>query len=627
IMAPLGKARDDVTQLRKELVECQRSGFVRCRIGQDTFYLEDALSGSNLPSGSVSVVIDRIIMKRAVGDRIADSLRQALEIGEGRAEVEISDKSSGPVKEIFFSEVLRCFSCGSSKDFARRLLGRSLEEVVSLPLKELQEYLENLVTTLDRSTRPEIIAAVRSARELQEHLDVFLDLGLEYLALNSEYPNLSSGEKLKLRLGSVLCKELSGVLYILDEPMSGLPAKEKDLIREEIIALRDAGNTVVLVEHDVESVKRFADYQIELGPGAGQFGGELLRQGFLSKGSLGQTNQRPKRKRNASKASGSHERFRLVGIPLVPVNNLKEKFIELPVSTVIGITGPTGSGKSSLALSILNSLKGAESGRRPGGRRSLETARQKAPPKPFQGKVWFMDDLLPRGSYSSVIATYTGIYRYIAGLFASTPEGRARGITPGFLSLNKKGGRCEMCRGQGFKKVESDFIPPLKLLCDSCLGRRFSNEVMSLTYRGLNLSDVLRLTVTQAATFFRNISAIRRRLEAVERAGLGYLTLGQMIPSLSGGERQRLKLATVIAGDRRNERGLFILDNVTRGLGLEDWENLRGLFEELTDFGHSIIITGNHGRLADLCGWIIEMGPGSGPTEGGKIVFQGVPEH
>lgn len=658
IKAPLKKLAGSA-DLRQVLRECFRQGFVRLEIAGRIYYLEDILNSDSIPVGKTFVIIDRIVKKTGAGERISDSLKQALDFSRGIAQIEIRGSYAGtgpvtPATVLDFTEVPYCFACGrgyasqknetdsipnsmaqvSAGGLIRKISAMALKDVISQPLHIVSDQLNKWINIWTLSARPEFLATASVAEDMLKKLAVFSEMNLDYLTMSTPIPSLSSGEMLKVRLAAILGRKLNGILYVLDEPLGGLTELERHVVRKKIQELVVTGNTVVVVEHDRILREKYADHVIELGPAAGEFGGQVIYEGNVKNYARAKISCQPfvlSHARGDGKVNIGRKPLDSVGkndfikVSISRDRNLKVDSLVFPTGTIVGFCGFSGSGKSALARAIFASLKGVNVR----GRFSIHDHRQ-ADSKidkdlTFQ-QVWFMDEQLPKGSVSSNIATFTNIYRPIVKLFVRTPSARARGITGAYLSLFKKGGRCERCKGIGVLKIEPEFLPKISFKCDRCSGKRFTKDALSIKYRGLNISELLSMTVSQAATFFKKVSSVRGSLEALERTGLGYLQLGQTVSGLSGGERQRLKLASAVTKKNNGRKVLFILDNPARGLSKRDLCNLINLFYELVEGGHSIILAENNALMLENCGWIFEMGPGSGPR-GGRIIYKGPPEN
>ncbi len=656
IKAFIGRIFNDERHvILKRLKRYLSRGFLRFEADGRQGYLED-LDVENEPlSGDVFLVIDRLIKKPGASIRLADSLRQAVAVGNGVVEVDIFFTKTGGERQgkvIRFAETPYCFECGfgdrgsqkvlrkGSKDreksdnIVKKISGLSVQDILGLSIEKLLPEIKGWILSWQDQNAPELVAATTACNEILMRLKVFKEMGLGYVRLNTPVPHLSCGEQRKLQLASVLFQKLTGLLFVIDEPLSCLDESERQVVREKIKALKDQGNTIVVVEHDRVFQQSYADWIIMLGPGAGERGGEIIFQGppsmaapsltgDLSSG-VGQEIRHPARTSTIKTAQKKDKKSIFdaeVNIRLLQNRNLKEDSITLPAEGIVGICGPSGSGKTALANAIFYGLTGQ--GQKKGTRsaRIVGSELKGSYQKLGWNRVLFMDENLPRGSSVSVIATFVGIYSHIATLLSRTPEARARGITRSLLSLSKKGGRCEKCKGTGRLIIEPEFLQPVEYVCDACKGKRYSPEVLTIEYKGASIGDLMEMTVSDAIDFFKNIKSVRLPLEALERIGLGYLRLGQTVSSLSGGERQRLKLGSIIAKSKRM-REFIILDNVSRGLSKKDITNILRLFNELAVSGHFLVLVDNQEIILENCTWLIKMGPGSGPR-GGRIVSQG----
>ena len=410
----------------------------------------------------------------------------------------------------------------------------------------------------------------------------------------------------------------------MDEPTTGLHPSEHISLWQHIQRLKESGNSVVIIEHDTGFMEK-ADHLIELGPGAGEDGGHLIFSGSpedMKKAGCNAASapwllgaKKLVRKKTRAGTKGWIE---FAGMK---ANNLKDISLSIPMGTLTSIVGVSGSGKSSLAEGIEAALLRARGDKNTGpcGAASIKSPNNSMLPKPV-----IMDQTPVSGSITSIPATYMGIFSHIRTLLSRTPEARKRGITAGWFSLAKKGGRCERCRGTGKLVTDLKFLPPVESQCDVCAGRRYNMDALSVTYRGKSMPDILDMTISQAAGFFSKIAAIRQPLEWLERTGLGYLKLGQPITTLSGGEAQRIKLARELAR-RTKEPSIYILDEPTMGLHPEDVGHILTIFDDLLEQGHTVVVAEHDPRLVAVSDWVIELGPGGGP-EGGRLVFEGTPE-
>lgn len=462
-------------------------------------------------------------------------------------------------------------------------------------------------------------------KELRTRLRFLMDVGLGYLQLNREFGTLSGGESQRIRLATQIGAGLVGVLYILDEPSIGLHQRDNDRLLATLEELRDMGNSVVVVEHDEDTIRK-ADYLVDIGPGPGEKGGHVVAAGTVEE---------------VMKSGDSLTARYLSGVFSIPVpkvrmpcrgarpglhvygataNNLQNIDVRIPVGAFVCVTGVSGSGKSTLVNDVIcDSLFKYlyKSSRKPGAHRGIAGMEH-------INKVVVVDQTPIGKSPRSNPATFTGIFNEIRDLFSNLPTARIRGYTPGRFSFNNKGGRCEKCQGDGSLKMEMHFLPPVFVECEFCQGRRYNRETLEVAYKGLNIADVLDLTVDEAAIFFRSVPAIAETCETMSSVGLGYLRLGQAANTLSGGEAQRLKLASEL---RKKSAGstFYILDEPTTGLHFHDVERLLEVFFKLRDAGGTLLVIEHNLDVIKTADWVIDMGP-EGGSGGGRILVEGTPE-
>ena len=532
--------------------------------------------------------------------RIAEGLRTALPLpgGEGRGEGERDTKKSGE----------------------GGIPGLSIWDVCSLSVDKADDFFAILkLTEFQEKIARDII------KEIRARLGFLKNVGLGYLTLNRESGTLSGGEAQRIRLATQIGAGLVGVLYILDEPSIGLHQRDNDRLLRTLAGLRDLGNSVLVVEHDADTI-RHADYILDLGPGAGRHGGELVAAGTLPEilasphsltakyltGEL--TIPFPKERKKPSVDRGWIE---ILGCT---ENNLKNVDARIPIGLFTCVTGVSGSGKSTLVDDILRRAlyrKFFGSKERPGAHREL---------KGFEGLDKFVViDQTPIGrTPRSNPATYTGMFNAIRDLFAALPAARVRGYGPGRFSFNVKGGRCEKCEGDGVLKIEMHFLPAVYVTCEGCGGRRYNRETLEISYKGKNIADVLDLTVDEAVTFFRAVPKIYDPLLTLAEVGLGYIRLGQQGTTLSGGEAQRVKLASELSR-KATGRTLYILDEPTTGLHFHDVAKLLEVLFKLRATGNTLLIIEHNLDVIKTADWIIDLGP-EGGDGGGRIVVQGPPE-
>ncbi|MEB2651916.1 excinuclease ABC subunit UvrA [Pseudomonas siliginis] len=479
------------------------------------------------------------------------------------------------------------------------------------------------------------LAAQRIAEDLLERVSTLTDLGLGYLALERSTPTLSSGELQRLRLATQLGSQLFGVIYVLDEPSAGLHPADGEALFEALQHLKADGNTLFVVEHDVETMRR-ADWLIDVGPAAGEKGGRVLYSGppagladiadSQTRAYLFAENQRPERA--ARKPSGW---LKLDGVTRNNLNNLSAEF---PLGCFTSVTGVSGSGKSSLVSQALLELVGAQLGRPVAEAESEEPSLEDDTPPPSTGQIsaglesikrLVQVDQKPIGrTPRSNLATYTGLFDNVRKLFAATPEAQAAGYDAGQFSFNVAKGRCATCEGEGFVSVELLFMPSVYAPCPTCHGARYNPQTLAILWQGLSIAQVLQLTVDEAVAVFAEQAGIRRSLEVLRDIGLGYLRLGQPATELSGGEAQRIKLATEL---QRSQRGatLYVLDEPTTGLHPRDVDRLLEQLDTLVTAGHTVIVVEHEMRVVAQSDWVIDIGPGAG-DQGGRIVAAGTPQ-
>jgi len=515
-----------------------------------------------------------------------------------------------------------CPACGGARlrpESLAVLVGeRSIADIARLTIKEAARFFAELQLS-ERDTQ----IARRVLKEIRERLGFLGNVGLDYLTLDRAAGTLSGGEGQRIRLATQIGSSLVGVLYILDEPSIGLHQRDNRKLLDTLRRLRDLGNTVLVVEHDEETI-RSADYVVDLGPGAGELGGHLVAVGTPDEIMA-----------NPASLTGQYlARVRTIPVPAVRrkppgkfvtihnprEHNLKGGAVRIPLGTFTCITGVSGSGKSTLVNDILyralaQMLYRAQ--QRPGAHDQIEGAQH-------VDKVIDIDQSPIGRTPRSNPATYTGVFTFIRTLFARTPDARLRGYRPGRFSFNVKGGRCEACQGDGLVKIEMHFLPDVYVTCEVCRGRRYNRETLDIHYKGKNIADVLEMTVHEALAFFDAVPVIKQKLQTLHDVGLDYIRLGQSATTLSGGEAQRVKLATELAR-RATGRTLYILDEPTTGLHFADIQRLIDVLNQLVDQGNTVVIIEHNLDVIKTADWIIDLGP-EGGDEGGRVVATGTPE-
>jgi excinuclease ABC subunit A len=660
---------------RAVLQELARMGFVRVKINGRIHELSEPMQLQVERPETIDLIVDRLVLRPGIERRLADSLEVASRFGRQVIKVQfVAEEGSAPAQELIFTQRSRCIRCGFSlPDITPRLFsfnsphgacpackglgigsqprreakraendvdtkpceecrgtrlrkeslavkvdGKSIADLTSMSLADTRDFCQKL----DLGKKASVVGQ-KLLHEVSSRLQFLIRLGLEYLTLDRSAVTLSSGEAQRVRLGTQLGSSLTGVLYILDEPSIGLHQKDNAQLVKLLKQLRDSGNTVIVVEHDQETILA-ADQVIDMGPGAGMSGGEIVAQGRLpeitgSQRSLtgqylsgGMKPLVPVRRR-----SGTGESVIIKG---AKEHNLKNITVKIPVGALTCVTGVSGSGKTSLIMDILYNAVAA---RLHGSNDQVGRFDELIGADLFDRVVGIDQAPIGRTPRSNP-ATYTGVFDPLRVLFAQLPEARLRGYRPERFSFNARGGRCEACAGEGVVRVEMYFLPPVYVDCENCKGKRYNRETLEIKYKGLSVADVLDLTVLQASEILSNVPALSERLGALREVGLGYLKLGQAAQTLSGGEAQRVKLARELAR-KATGRSLYILDEPTTGLHFHDVKQLMELLQRLTDAGNTVVIIEHNLDVIVGADYVIDLGP-EGGDKGGTIVALGTPE-
>jgi excinuclease ABC subunit A len=666
ILAPIVRGRKG--EYRKELLEMRRAGYVRARIDGKPVDLGDDVSLDKQKKHTIEIVIDRLVMKPgdALARRLADSVETALKLTGGLVGV-----LTGDDRTLLYSEKLACIRCGVSypeitprifsfnsphgacpacdgigyamtadapedEDFTLLELCEACQgarlKPESLSIKIAKQSIADVTRRSVRAaadffasltfTEREMVIAHRILKEIRERLGFLVNVGLDYLTLDRAAATLSGGEGQRIRLATQIGSGLVGVLYILDEPSIGLHQRDNRRLLQTLLRLRDLGNTVVVVEHDAETMLA-ADHILDMGPGAGSHGGHVIAQGTPQQVMADPQSLTGQYLRGLETVSVPRRERKPKGfLSVIGANkhNLKDVTVRLPLGLLTCVTGVSGSGKSTLVLEVLfHSLSQLLYHKKPkiDGCKDLHGVLA-------LDKVIDIDQSPIGRTPRSNPATYTGLFGHIRDLYSNLPESRVRGYKPGRYSFNVKGGRCEACQGDGLIKIEMHFLPDVYVTCEVCKGQRYNRETLEILHKGKSIADVLNMTVDEALEFFEHIPLIKAKLQTLHDVGLHYVKLGQSATTLSGGEAQRVKLSRELS-KRATGRTLYILDEPTTGLHFADVQRLLDVLDRLVEAGNTVLVIEHNLDVIKNADWIIDLGP-EGGDRGGEIVAEGPPQ-
>ena len=666
ILAPIVRGRKG--EYRKELLEMRKAGYVRARVDGKIVDLGEDISLDKQKKHTIEIIVDRLVMKsgEALMRRLADSVETSVKLTSGLVGVLTEDGQAR-----LYSDKLACIKCGVSypevtprvfsfnsphgacpacdgigyvmppgcpeeEDFtllepcsvcrgARlrpeslsiKLAKKSIAEVTSFSVRAAADFFLSLKFT-DR----ELVIAHRILKEIRERLGFLVNVGLDYLTLDRAAATLSGGEGQRIRLATQIGSGLVGVLYILDEPSIGLHQRDNRRLLQTLLRLRDLGNTVVVVEHDAETMLA-ADHVLDMGPGAGSQGGHVIAQGTPQQimGDLNSlTGQYLRGTQTVSVPQRQRKPRGTLSVVGAQKHNLKNVTARIPLGLFTCVTGVSGSGKSTLVLEVLfHSLSQLLYHKKPkiDGCKELKGI-------DALDKVIDIDQSPIGRTPRSNPATYTGLFGYIRDLYSNLPESRVRGYKPGRYSFNVKGGRCEACQGDGLIKIEMHFLPDVYVTCEVCKGQRYNRETLEILHKGKSIADVLNMTVDDALEFFEHIPLIKAKLQTLHDVGLHYVKLGQSATTLSGGEAQRVKLSRELS-KRATGRTMYILDEPTTGLHFADVQRLLDVLDRLVEAGNTVLVIEHNLDVIKNADWIIDLGP-EGGDRGGEVVAEGPPK-
>jgi excinuclease ABC subunit A len=666
VLAPIVRGRKG--EYRKELLDMRRAGYVRARVDGQLVELGEDITLDKQRKHTIEIVVDRLVMKQgeALTRRLADSVETSLKLAGGLVGV-LTDNG----KVSLYSEKLACIRCGVSypeitprvfsfnsphgacpacdgigyampsgcpdeddftllelcevckgarlrpESLSVKVAKQSIAEVTHLSVRAAADFFGSL-----KFTERELVIAHRILKEIRERLGFLVNVGLDYLTLDRAAATLSGGEGQRIRLATQIGSGLVGVLYILDEPSIGLHQRDNRRLLQTLLRLRDLGNTVVVVEHDAETMMA-ADHLVDMGPGAGTQGGQVIAQGTPNEvmgnpDSL--TGQYLRGTQMVSLPCRQRKAKGMLSVVGATKHNLKGMTAKIPLGLLTCVTGVSGSGKSTLVLEVLfHSLSQLLYHKKP----KIDGCKELLGVDALD-KVIDIDQSPIGRTPRSNPATYTGLFSFIRDLYSNLPESRVRGYKPGRYSFNVKGGRCEACQGDGLIKIEMHFLPDVYVTCEVCKGQRYNRETMEIHHKGKSIADVLNMTVDDAVEFFEHIPFIKRKLDTLHDVGLHYVKLGQSATTLSGGEAQRVKLSRELS-KRPTGRTMYILDEPTTGLHFADVQRLLDVLDRLVEAGNTVVVIEHNLDVIKNADWIIDLGP-EGGDRGGEIVAEGSPK-
>jgi excinuclease ABC subunit A len=666
ILSPL--VRDRKGNYRKELQEKRSEGFVRARIDGKMLDLTEEIILEKKKRHTIEIVIDRLVVKEGIERQLAEAVETSFKYAETLV-VNIVDKN----EDIIFSTTAACLNCGisypeinprffsfnsasgacpsckglgfenveeDSNDLSEQLPcrtcngqrlkiealsvkfhGLSIGEFCMMSVRDAVSFLEAI-----NLTEREILISTRILKEIRDRLSFLAHVGLGYLTIDRASLTLSGGESQRVRLATQMGSSLTGVLYVLDEPSIGLHPRDSGRLLDSLTSIKEAGNTVIVVEHDEETIN-WADYIVDMGPAAGTKGGWIVAEGSpveirnnprsltgrYLKGALTipvPETRRPPKDFIAIKGASEH--------------NLKNISVRIPLKLLTCVTGVSGSGKSTLVFDLLYDAAHRHLSRVKGSKPFRHKGYKEITGLELIDRIISVDQSPIGRTPRSNPATYAGFFTHIRELFSQIQDSKVRGYSSSRFSFNLSGGRCEACRGNGTIKIEMHFLPDVYIPCDSCKGKRYNSETLDIWFKEKNISDVLEMTVTEAMNFFENIPAVRRKLEVLEEIGLGYLQLGQSALTLSGGESQRLRLSRELS-KKATGNTLYILDEPTTGLHFSDIQRLLDIMNTLVDRGNTVVVIEHNLEIVKSADYLLDLGP-EGGEEGGYLIGEGTPE-